>query len=57
MLSGSETVEQAYALGKLLRVGLGSHQATLPEEISGALDAYRLPLSAIRDADVVVVLR
>src|SRR5262249_9957989 len=28
----------------------------LPEEISGGLDAYRLPLSAIRDADVVVVL-
>jgi NADH-quinone oxidoreductase subunit G len=56
VLSGSETVEQAYALGKLLRVGLGSHQATLPEEISGALDAYRLPLSAIRDADAVVVL-
>jgi NADH-quinone oxidoreductase subunit G len=56
VLSGSETVEQAYALGKLLRVGLDSHQAMLPEEISGALDAYRLPLSAIRDADVVVVL-
>jgi NADH-quinone oxidoreductase subunit G len=56
VLSGSETVEQAYALGKLLRVGLGSHQAMLPEEISGALDAYRLPLSSIRDADVVVVL-
>ncbi|HEY7420367.1 MAG TPA: molybdopterin-dependent oxidoreductase [Gaiellaceae bacterium] len=56
VLSGSETVEQAYALGKLLRIGLGSHQATLPEEISGALDAYRLPLSAIRDADALVVL-
>jgi NADH-quinone oxidoreductase subunit G len=56
VLSGSETVEQAYALGKLLRVGLDSHQATLSEEISGALDAYRLPLSSIRDADVVVVL-
>jgi len=56
VLSGSETVEQAYALGKLLRVGLDSHQAMLPEEISGALDAYRLPLSSIRDADVVVVL-
>jgi len=56
VLSGSETVEQAYALGKLLRVGLDSHQAALPEEISGALDAYRLPLSAIRDADAVVVL-
>jgi NADH-quinone oxidoreductase subunit G len=56
VLSGSETVEEAYALGKLLRVGLDSHQAMLPEEISGALDAYRLPLSAMRDADVVVVL-
>jgi NADH-quinone oxidoreductase subunit G len=56
VLSGSETVEEAYALGKLLRVGLDSHQATLPEEISGALDAYRLPLSSIRDADVIVVL-
>src|SRR5439155_22308451 len=41
VLSGSETVEQAYALGRLLRVGLHSHQATLPEEVSGALDAYR----------------
>jgi len=55
-LSGSETVEQAYALGKLLRRGLGSHAAMLPEEVSEALDAYRLPLSAIRDASVVVVL-
>src|SRR5204862_408709 len=49
VLSGSETVEQAYALARLLRVGLDSHQAMLPEEISGALDAYRLPLSAIRE--------
>ena len=28
----------------------------LPEETSAALDAFRLPLSAIRDAEVVVVL-
>ncbi|MGH3007985.1 MAG: molybdopterin-dependent oxidoreductase [Gaiellaceae bacterium] len=55
-LSGSETVEQAYALGKLLRAGLDSHEAMLPEEVSGALDGYRLPLAAIRDADAVVVL-
>ena len=54
-LSGSETVEEAYALAKLLR-GVGSHEAMLPEEVSNALDAYRLPLSAIRDAQVVVVL-
>jgi NADH-quinone oxidoreductase subunit G len=55
-LSGSETVEEAYALAKLLRQGLGSHSAVLPEETSDALDAYRLPLSAIADADVIAVL-
>jgi NADH-quinone oxidoreductase subunit G len=55
-LSGSETVEQAYALAKLLRVGLSSHSAVLPEEVSDALDGVRVPLSAIGDADVVAVL-
>jgi NADH-quinone oxidoreductase subunit G len=55
-LSGSETIEQAYALAKLLRQGLDAHTAVLPEEISDALDAVRVPLSAIRDADVVAVL-
>jgi NADH-quinone oxidoreductase subunit G len=55
-LSGSETVEQAYALAKLLRRGVGAHSALFPEETSNALDAYRLPLSAIRDADVIAVL-
>ncbi|MGZ4417336.1 MAG: molybdopterin-dependent oxidoreductase [Gaiellaceae bacterium] len=55
-LSGSETVEQAYALGKLLRRGLGAHTALFPEEMSDALDAFRVPLSAIRDADVLAVL-
>ena len=55
-LSGSETVEQAYGLAKLLRQGLGAHAAVLPETIPDALDAFRAPLSAIRDAPVVVVL-
>jgi NADH-quinone oxidoreductase subunit G len=55
-LSGSETVEQAYALGKLLRQGLGAHAAVLPEETSEALAAFRLPLAAIRDAQLVVVV-
>ena len=36
--------------------GLGAHTAMLPEETSDALDAFRLPLSAIRDAEIVVVL-
>jgi NADH-quinone oxidoreductase subunit G len=55
-LSGSETIEQAYALGRLMREGLGAHAAVLPEETSQSLDAFRLPLSAIRDAELVVVL-
>jgi len=55
-LSGSETVEQAYALGRLLREGLGAHTAVLPEETSPALDGFRLPLSAIRDAELIVIL-
>src|SRR5205807_7288047 len=55
-LSGSETVEQAYALAKLLRQGVGAHCAVLPEETSDALETFRLPLSAIGEADLVVVL-
>jgi NADH-quinone oxidoreductase subunit G len=45
-LSGSETVELAYSLGKLLRQGLDCHWALLPEEISDALDAYRQPATS-----------
>jgi NADH-quinone oxidoreductase subunit G len=55
-LSGSETVEQGYALAKLLRQGLGSHTAVLPEEVSDALDSLRLPLSALASADLIAVL-
>jgi NADH-quinone oxidoreductase subunit G len=55
-LSGSESVEIAFALGRLARGGLGAHSAVLPEETSPALDAFRAPLSSIRDAEVVVVI-
>ena len=55
-LSGSETLEQAYALGKLLRQGLGAHSAVLAEATSSALDAFRAPLSSIADAEIVVVV-
>ena len=55
-LSGSETIEQAYALGRLLRGGLGAHSAVLPESTSTALDAFRLPLSGIAAAEIVVVV-
>ena len=55
-LSGSETNEIAYALARLLRGGLGAHSAVLPEATSDALDAFPLPLSAIADAELVVVV-
>ncbi|HUF01545.1 MAG TPA: molybdopterin-dependent oxidoreductase [Gaiellaceae bacterium] len=55
-LSGSETNELAYALGRLLRGALGAHSAVLPEATSAALDAFRLPLSAIAEAELVVVV-
>src|SRR5438876_90929 len=54
-LSGSETVEQAYALAKLLRQGAGAHEAVMPEEVGEALDALRIPLSAIAEADAAVI--
>jgi NADH-quinone oxidoreductase subunit G len=54
--SGSETNEFAYALGRLLRSGLDAHSAVLPEATSDALEAFRLPLSAIAAAEIVVVI-
>jgi NADH-quinone oxidoreductase subunit G len=55
-LSGSESIEQAWALAKLLRVGLGAHNAVLPEQASDVADAFALPLSSIRDAQLIVVV-
>src|SRR5262249_31645665 len=55
-LSGSETVEQTFALGKLLREGLGAHAALVPgAENARCLDAFRAPLAAIGDAALVLV--
>ena len=53
--SGSETVEQAEALARIVRLGLGSDLALLPDDMHPALESYRAPLSAIRDADVCLV--
>jgi NADH-quinone oxidoreductase subunit G len=55
-LSGSETMEIAYALGKLLREGAGANSAVLPEATADTLGAFRLPLSGIADAELVVVV-
>jgi hypothetical protein len=40
----------------VLRGGLGAHAAVLPEATSDALGAFRLPLSAIAEAELVVVV-
>jgi NADH-quinone oxidoreductase subunit G len=55
-LSGAETVEQATAIARLVREGLGSQAALLPESFQPALDRFRAPLSAIPDADVCLVV-
>jgi NADH dehydrogenase/NADH:ubiquinone oxidoreductase subunit G len=55
-LSGSESVEEAYALAKLMRQGLSANNAVLPEEVPDGLDGYRAPLSALRDAKTIAVL-
>jgi NADH-quinone oxidoreductase subunit G len=54
--SGAETVEQATALARLAHEGLGGGAALLPDDLDPALDAFRAPLSALRDADVCLVL-
>jgi NADH-quinone oxidoreductase subunit G len=54
--SGAETVEQASAIARLLQDGLGSHTALLPESFHPALDRFRAPLAAIRDANVCLVV-
>jgi NADH-quinone oxidoreductase subunit G len=54
--SGAETVEHATALARIVREGLGSDTALLPDEWNAGLDAFRAPLSAIRDAEICVVL-
>jgi NADH-quinone oxidoreductase subunit G len=55
-LSGSETVEQAEALSRLVRQGLRSDAVVLPELATDALAGFRAPLSSIRDGDLVVVM-
>jgi NADH-quinone oxidoreductase subunit G len=56
VFSGSESCEQADAIARLVRQGLGSNLAVLPDDPHPALDAYRAPLSAIGSAEICVVL-
>jgi NADH-quinone oxidoreductase subunit G len=55
-LSGGETVELATAWARIVREVTGSDIALLPDDWSPELDAFRAPLSAIREADVCLVL-
>ncbi len=55
-LSGTETVEQAEALSRLVRQGIGSDAVVLPEQASAAIDAFRAPLSSIAGAKRVIVV-
>jgi NADH dehydrogenase/NADH:ubiquinone oxidoreductase subunit G len=52
-LSGGESLEEAYALGKLMRQGLLAHNAVLPEE---PIEPGGSPLSALRSARSIAVL-
>jgi hypothetical protein len=56
VFSGSETNEQAAAISRLVRQGLRSDLAILPDEPVPALDAYRAPLSAIASAEICLVV-
>jgi len=53
--SGSETLELAYALAKIVRRGADSDRVVLPEPVSDVLDPFRVPISALAEADEVVV--
>jgi len=55
-LSGGESVEEAYAIARLMRQGLGANEAVLAEDVPDGFDAYRAPLSALREAKTIAVL-
>ena len=53
--SGGETVEQATAIARIVREGLGGGTAFLPDVFHPGLDGFRAPISTIREADVCLV--
>jgi NADH-quinone oxidoreductase subunit G len=56
VFSGGESLEQATAISRLLRQGLRSDLAIIPDDPHPALDAFRAPLSAIRSTEVCLVV-
>jgi NADH-quinone oxidoreductase subunit G len=54
-LSGNETLELAYSLAKIVRQGAGSDRVVLPEQALDVLDPFRVPISALAEAEEIVV--
>jgi NADH-quinone oxidoreductase subunit G len=54
-LSGTETIELAYALAKVVRQGAASDRVVLPEQTLDILDPFRVPISALAAAEEIVV--
>ena len=54
-LSGSETLELAYSLAKVVRQGAGSDKVVLPEQSLDVLDPFRVPISALAEAEEIVI--
>jgi NADH-quinone oxidoreductase subunit G len=54
--SGTETLEEADAVSRIVRGAIGSDLALLPDEPDPALDAWRAPLSQIASSELCVVL-
>lgn len=54
--SGGESLEQAAAIARLVRRGLGSELAILPDDLDPALDEFAAPLSTIGSAQIVLVV-
>jgi NADH-quinone oxidoreductase subunit G len=54
-LSGTETLELAYSLAKVVRQGAGSDKVVLPEQSLDVLDPFRVPISALAEAEEIVI--
>jgi NADH-quinone oxidoreductase subunit G len=54
-LSGTETLELTYSLAKVVRQGTASDRVVLPEQALGVLDPFLVPISALAEAEEIVV--
>ena len=54
-LSGTETIELAYSLAKVVRQGAASDRVVLPEQALDVLDPFRVSVSALAAAEEIVI--